>query len=75
VDGVRLFDAFRGPQWTLLALGVEAPEVPGAVTVVRGPAQEPYGTGLVLVRPDGYVGWTGEAGAEPAQYLVRFGLR
>jgi 2-polyprenyl-6-methoxyphenol hydroxylase-like FAD-dependent oxidoreductase len=75
VDGVRLFDAFRGPHWTLLALGAEAPEVPDAVTVVRGPAQEPYGAGLFLVRPDGYVGWAGEAGAEPAQYLVRFGLR
>ncbi|AQS67908.1 FAD-dependent oxidoreductase [Streptomyces pactum] len=75
VDGVRLFDAFRGPHWTLLALGVDAPEGGlGAVPVVRGAAHGAYGAGLFLVRPDGYVGWAG-AGDEPGlrRYLARFG--
>ncbi|NUR40427.1 MAG: pentachlorophenol monooxygenase, partial [Streptomyces sp.] len=46
LGGVRLFDAFRGPHWTLVAVGVEAPEVPDAIKVVRGEAQASYGTGL-----------------------------
>ncbi|MFK4104994.1 FAD-dependent oxidoreductase [Streptomyces sp. NPDC019531] len=74
VGDVRLFDAFRGPHWTLLALGVEAPEVP--VRVVPGPAHEKYGTGLFLIRPDGYVGWAGGStvgvGVGIGEYLARF---
>jgi 2-polyprenyl-6-methoxyphenol hydroxylase-like FAD-dependent oxidoreductase len=73
VDGVRLFDAFRGPHWTLLALGAKAPEV--EVLVVGGPALEAYGRGLFLVRPDGYVGWAGDGGEGLTEYLARFGLR
>ncbi|MFJ3548635.1 FAD-dependent oxidoreductase [Streptomyces sp. NPDC090114] len=72
VDGVRLFDAFRGPHWTLLALGVAAPEPPAAVRLVRGPAHATYGTGLFLVRPDGYVGWAGDTPAGLTGYLARF---
>uniref|UniRef100_UPI00167C12C8 FAD-dependent oxidoreductase n=1 Tax=Streptomyces poonensis TaxID=68255 RepID=UPI00167C12C8 len=86
VDGVRLFDAFRGPHWTLLALGAEVPEetgaaeAAGAVRVVRGPVPEAYGAGLFLVRPDGYVGWAGGSaaaglGSGPGEYLARFGAR
>ncbi|WP_037682879.1 FAD-dependent oxidoreductase [Streptomyces griseus] len=71
VNGVRLFDAFRGPHWTLLALGVEAPELGGAARVVQGPAHPAYGTGLFLVRPDGYVGWAGET----CEGLAEFGRR
>ncbi|MGP2435897.1 FAD-dependent monooxygenase [Streptomyces sp. JW3] len=76
VAGVRLFDAFRGPHWTLLALDTEAPaSLPEAVRVVRGPAHPAYGGGLFLVRPDGYVGWTGAPGAAvPAEYLERVGM-
>jgi 2-polyprenyl-6-methoxyphenol hydroxylase-like FAD-dependent oxidoreductase len=74
VDGVRLFDAFRGPHWTLLALGTGAPPVPESVPVVRGPGHGAYGTGLFLVRPDGYVGWAGEDAAGLGGYLARFGL-
>ncbi|MEV5431514.1 FAD-dependent oxidoreductase [Streptomyces sp. NPDC052701] len=74
VDGTRLFDAFRGPHWTLLALGTQAPAAP--VPVVRGPAHPTYGSGLFLVRPDGYVGWAGDtAAAGLADYLARVGLR
>ncbi|QOV41494.1 FAD-dependent oxidoreductase [Streptomyces ferrugineus] len=75
VDGVRLFDAFRGPHWTLVAVGVVAPGVPGAVRVLRGGAQGAYGRGLFLVRPDGYVGWAGDQETGLLDYLVRFGLR
>ncbi|WP_217144629.1 FAD-dependent oxidoreductase [Streptomyces sp. AC627_RSS907] len=79
VDGVRLFDAFRGPHWTLLALGVDAPGrgVGAAVRVVRGGAHGAYGAygaGLFLVRPDGYVGWAGDTPEGLGTYLERFGL-
>ena len=68
--GVRLFDAFRGPHWTLLAVGTDTPTCPdlaGARTV-RIPAYEAYGTGVFLVRPDGYVGWAGETAEGLAEY-------
>ncbi|MEU2368043.1 FAD-dependent oxidoreductase [Streptomyces pseudogriseolus] len=73
VDGVRLFDAFRGPHWTLLALGTDAPEPPRGVRLVRGPSHRTYGTGLFLVRPDGYVGWAGDGAEGPGDYLARLG--
>ncbi|MFI1418440.1 FAD-dependent oxidoreductase [Streptomyces sp. NPDC020731] len=75
VSGVRLFDAFRGPHWTLLALGTPAPTPPAAVRLVHGPAHKTYGTGLFLVRPDGYVGWAGDTPAGLPEYLARFGGR
>ncbi|MFI5570852.1 FAD-dependent oxidoreductase [Streptomyces sp. NPDC051740] len=75
VSGVRLFDAFRGPHWTLLALGTDAPEPPAAVRLVHGPAHGTYGAGLFLVRPDGYVGWAGDTPAGLPEYLARFGGR
>ncbi|MFF5495019.1 FAD-dependent oxidoreductase [Streptomyces aquilus] len=72
---VRLFDAFRGPHWTLVAVGAGTPEqLPESVRVVRGAAQSSYGTGLFLVRPDGYVGWAGGTAAGLTEYLVRAGL-
>ncbi|MFD0550837.1 FAD-dependent oxidoreductase [Streptomyces rectiviolaceus] len=59
----RLFDAFRGPHFTLLAVGTDA-ELPALdeelVHVHRVGDYAPYGNGLFLVRPDGYVGWAGE---------------
>ncbi|MEU7422681.1 FAD-dependent monooxygenase [Streptomyces sp. NPDC040750] len=68
VDGVRLFDAFRGPHWTLL--GATSP-----VTGVRAlPAAPPsYGPGVFLVRPDGYVGWAGGTAEGLAEYAARTG--
>ena len=76
IGGVRLFDAFRGPHWTLVALGAEAPDVGAeSVRVVQGAAQEPYGKGLFLVRPDGYVGWAGDSAAELRAYATGLGLR
>jgi hypothetical protein len=75
LDGVRLFDAFRGPHWTLVAVGRQAPSgLPESVRLVRGAAQASYGTGLFLVRPDGYVGWAGETAGGLREYLARVGL-
>ena len=72
--GIRLFDAFRGPHWTLLAVGTEAPLPHLAVPAVRIPLYDAYGTGVFLVRPDGYVGWAGDTAAGLAPYADRFGL-
>ncbi|MEU1027121.1 pentachlorophenol monooxygenase, partial [Streptomyces sp. NPDC005904] len=73
-----LFDAFRGPHFTLLAIGTDTalPPLDGAeVRAHRVPAYAPYGTGLFLVRPDGYVGWAGERARDGlADYLARCGL-
>ncbi|AYN43245.1 pentachlorophenol monooxygenase [Streptomyces dangxiongensis] len=66
VAGVRLFDAFRGPHWTLL--GASAP---GLRSLPAAPAS--YGPGVFLVRPDGYVGWAGETAEGLRQYAERTG--
>ncbi|MEU9974814.1 FAD-dependent monooxygenase [Streptomyces sp. NPDC051014] len=65
-DGTRMFDAFRGPHWTLLA--------PEPVKGFRSlPAPASYGPGLFLVRPDGYVGWAGESAEGLREYAARAG--
>ncbi|MER6567054.1 FAD-dependent oxidoreductase [Streptomyces sp. NPDC001093] len=69
VSGVRLFDAFRGPHWTLL----------GADTSVAGvralpAAPESYGPGVFLIRPDGYVGWAGDSPDGAEAYLAEVGV-
>lgn len=68
-DGARLFDAFRGPHWTLLAVGTGSvlPALPG-VRTVRIPSYGAYGDGVFLVRPDGYVGWAGDTAEGLAEY-------
>ncbi|MFD0031734.1 FAD-dependent oxidoreductase [Streptomyces sp. NPDC127172] len=74
VDGVRLFGTFRGPQWTLLTVGSDA-ELPAlGVPTARIPDREAYGTGVYLVRPDGYVGWAGDTADGLAEYARRMGL-
>lgn len=76
--GVRLFDAFRGPHWTLLTVG-RSPELPSLdsdlVHTIHIPPYEPYGTGVFLIRPDGYVGWAGETAEGLAEYWARSGAR
>ncbi|MFD8616684.1 MULTISPECIES: FAD-dependent monooxygenase [Streptomyces] len=73
----RLFDVFRGPHFTLLALGTDA-ALPSAadasVRTYRGTAQESYGSGLFLVRPDGYIGWAGQEPSGLTAYGGRVGL-
>jgi hypothetical protein len=75
VDGVRLFDVFRGPHWTLLAVGTDAetPALPG-VRAARTGSYGPYGTGVFLVRPDGYVGWAGTDARGLEEYAAQVGL-
>ncbi|MEV0049141.1 FAD-dependent monooxygenase [Saccharopolyspora shandongensis] len=74
-DGVRLFDLFRGPHWTLLAFGAEPPETGPDVHVHRidrshvdaWRAYDVAAGTLVLVRPDGHIGRITEtAGARPS---------
>ncbi|MFD4976225.1 FAD-dependent oxidoreductase [Streptomyces sp. NPDC058424] len=60
VGGIRLFDAFRGPHWTLLTTGGDT-------------AHKGYGAGVFLIRPDGYVGWAGETAQGLAEYAGRVG--
>ncbi|MFJ6212941.1 FAD-dependent monooxygenase [Streptomyces sp. NPDC092296] len=73
---LRLFDAFRGPHFTLLAVGTALPAV-GHPFVrahrVDGPAvRAAYGAGLFLVRPDGYLGLAATDPADLSGYLARF---
>ena len=89
----RLFDRFRGTQFTLLAFGgagtatsdavrsvrvVDDRQAAGAddVVDVHGSARESYGMrsgGIVLVRPDGYVGLFGDT-RDVDGYLQLVGL-
>jgi 2-polyprenyl-6-methoxyphenol hydroxylase-like FAD-dependent oxidoreductase len=71
--GVRLFDAFRGPHWTLLTVGTDEPLPSLTVPMVRLPAYDAYGTGVFLVRPDGYVGWAGATAEGLSTYATRVG--
>ncbi|MCX4548705.1 FAD-dependent oxidoreductase [Streptomyces sp. NBC_01500] len=67
-------DAFRGPHFTLLAVGTDAQLPPldsESVHVHRTDAYAPYGKGLFLVRPDGYMGWAGEDPDGLLAYLTR----
>ncbi|MEV0092006.1 FAD-dependent monooxygenase [Streptomyces sp. NPDC050738] len=74
----RIFDALRGPHFTLLAVATDAelpPLEPEFIHVHRTPEPyEPYGKGLFLVRPDGYIGWAGEDPTGLGAYLDRLGL-
>jgi 2-polyprenyl-6-methoxyphenol hydroxylase-like FAD-dependent oxidoreductase len=89
---MRLFDVFRGPHFTLLAVGgAELPALDArykdgvrAFRIVRpgsggvgegtlidaeGQVHRVYGDGLILVRPDGYVGYAGRVGGGWRAYL------
>jgi 2-polyprenyl-6-methoxyphenol hydroxylase-like FAD-dependent oxidoreductase len=93
-EAVRLFDLFRGPHFTLLALDgaalpplgsqyrnairahrIARPGAGGVGALIDSEAQvhRIYGDGLILVRPDGYLGYTGAGGGAGLQsYLGRF---
>lgn len=81
--GVRLLDVFRGPHWTLLTVGTDAPtDLPDMsdlprlknVRTAHIPPYEAYGTGVFLVRPDGYVGWAGDTPVGLTAYTTAAGL-
>ncbi|MET9493264.1 FAD-dependent monooxygenase [Streptomyces sp. NPDC006552] len=74
--GLRLFDTFRGPHWTLLSVGAGPdPALPERdfIRPAHIPAYEAYGTGVFLIRPDGYVAWAGETGRGVGAYLAEMG--
>ncbi|MGQ4511980.1 FAD-dependent monooxygenase [Streptomyces sp. DW26H14] len=77
-DGTTLFDVLRGPHFTLLRTGTDAPlpdGLPPALRIFDHPAvYAPYGKGLFLIRPDGYVGWAGEDTGGLAPWLAAVGL-
>ncbi|MFF9476215.1 FAD-dependent monooxygenase [Streptomyces roseolus] len=73
----RLFDLFRGPHFTLLTVGATdaPPSLPPSVRTAALPPYAPYGPGVFLIRPDGYVGWAGtHADATLDTYLTAVGL-
>ncbi|MFE1438039.1 FAD-dependent monooxygenase [Streptomyces sp. NPDC058739] len=79
LGGGRLFDAFRGPGWTLVVVGgadTDADTVLPSldVPVVRTGVDSAYGPGVFLVRPDGYVGWAGESADGLVEYARRVGV-
>ncbi|MFB7664094.1 FAD-dependent monooxygenase [Kitasatospora sp. NPDC056138] len=68
----RLFDALRGPHFTLLAAGTEPPAIPSAIPVHRVDA--PYGEGLFLIRPDGHIALATYDPADITALLPTLGL-
>ncbi len=81
---VRLFDAFRGPQFTLLTVGYEdglpafegglarTYRVEGPTPDLRDPdghARAAYGKGLFLIRPDGYIALATDDPSDVSAYL------
>ncbi|MEV6259688.1 FAD-dependent monooxygenase [Streptomyces sp. NPDC051784] len=76
-EGRRLFDLFRGPHFTLLAVGTDTP-LPShdgpPLRTFRTEAAGAYGRGLFLVRPDGYIGWAGEDTSGLTEYAAELGL-
>ncbi|MBT2385483.1 FAD-dependent monooxygenase [Streptomyces sp. ISL-11] len=80
----RLFDAFRGPHFTLLALTDTPVPAPDAAWVrtyrTGGPdpdltdrdghVKAAYGSGLFLVRPDGYIGLATDDPADVREYMT-----
>ncbi|MFJ6849506.1 FAD-dependent monooxygenase [Streptomyces sp. NPDC091271] len=76
-EGRRLFDVFRGPHFTLLAVSTDTalPTHDGELLrTFRTEAYEAYGKGLFLIRPDGYIGWAGEDTTGLAEYAGPLGL-
>ncbi|MFC4950524.1 FAD-dependent monooxygenase [Pseudonocardia sp. GCM10023141] len=76
-DGSRLFDAFRGPHATVLGIGVAVSDLARAgVHAVRIDESSDAATNLdakpgavLVVRPDGYLGYVGDAAAGARSYL------
>jgi 2-polyprenyl-6-methoxyphenol hydroxylase-like FAD-dependent oxidoreductase len=63
-DGHTLYEALRGGRFVLLGARAAELDLPSQVDAAAQP-EEDDGR-LVLVRPDGYVGWAGTAAAFPA---------
>ncbi|WP_456154252.1 FAD-dependent oxidoreductase [Streptomyces goshikiensis] len=76
--GRRLFDAFRGPHWTLLTVGTDTPlptlATPATVRTLHIPPYEAYGQGVFLIRPDGYIAWAGTTTKGLTTHTTTLGL-
>lgn len=79
-NGRKVYDCL-GLDFTLLALGTDASGFQSAARSLGvglrividqdGPARQNYGAALVLIRPDGFVAWTGDVCADPEVLLRR----
>lgn len=78
LSGGRAFDRALGPDFTLIALDRPAAEVAAFQTAARAQGVPlavladtragercDWGAGLILVRPDGFVGWSGDSLSGP----------
>ncbi|WP_405720703.1 hypothetical protein [Streptomyces sp. NBC_01537] len=71
---MHLFTRYKGPHWTLLTVDA-ADDLPALnIPTVRIAAYEAYGTGIFLIRPDGYVGWAGATPEGLPEYAAGLGL-
>jgi 2-polyprenyl-6-methoxyphenol hydroxylase-like FAD-dependent oxidoreductase len=71
-DGRNVFEAL-GPGFTLVALDAEPFDAPG-LTVISDTydgGREAYGARLILVRPDQYVAWAGDAAPPDPAAVMR----
>ncbi|MFI5753943.1 FAD-dependent monooxygenase [Streptomyces sp. NPDC051569] len=72
----RLYDLLAGPDLAVLAVDCDPPRVPAGVRVHRaeGPlAGKELGTGLFVVRPDGYIGMATRDPERVPRYLAGLG--
>jgi 2-polyprenyl-6-methoxyphenol hydroxylase-like FAD-dependent oxidoreductase len=65
---VRIHEALRGPQFTVLTFGVS---YPGGIAVTDAPAYD-VSDAFVVVRPDGYIGLIATDAADVREYLGRW---
>ncbi|HTI23560.1 MAG TPA: FAD-dependent monooxygenase [Kutzneria sp.] len=65
---LRIHDALRGPQFTVLTFGVS---YPGGIAVTDAPAYD-LSDAYVVVRPDGYIGLIATDASDVRQYLDRW---
>ncbi|KJS57940.1 FAD-dependent oxidoreductase [Streptomyces rubellomurinus] len=71
--GTRLFHTLHGPHWTLLTVNTDTELPDAACPVLRIPTHQAYGTGVFLIRPDGYIGWAGHTTHGLTTYATRHG--
>ncbi len=71
-DGRTLYEALHGGRFVLLGSRAAELDLPSQVDAAAQPGHD--GDRLILVRPDGYVGWVGTAAAFPSWAGGYFGV-